>query len=25
MPEKSTITIAIDGLGELTNKVSSRG
>lgn len=24
MPEKSTITIAIDGLGELTNKVSSR-
>ena len=25
MPEKSTITIAIDGLGELTNKVSARG
>ena len=25
MPEKSTITVAIEGLGELTNKVSSRG
>ena len=25
MPEKSTIAIAIDGLGELTNKVSARG
>jgi 2-keto-4-pentenoate hydratase/2-oxohepta-3-ene-1,7-dioic acid hydratase in catechol pathway len=25
MPEKSTITVAIEGLGELTNKVSARG
>ncbi len=25
MPEKSTITVAIEGLGELTNKVSNRG
>jgi 2-keto-4-pentenoate hydratase/2-oxohepta-3-ene-1,7-dioic acid hydratase in catechol pathway len=25
MPEKSTITVAIQGLGELTNKVSTRG
>jgi 2-keto-4-pentenoate hydratase/2-oxohepta-3-ene-1,7-dioic acid hydratase in catechol pathway len=25
MPEKATITVAIEGLGELTNKVSTRG
>ncbi len=25
MPEKSTVTVAIEGLGELTNKVSARG
>lgn len=25
MPEKATITVAIEGLGELTNKVSARG
>jgi 2-keto-4-pentenoate hydratase/2-oxohepta-3-ene-1,7-dioic acid hydratase in catechol pathway len=25
MPAGSTITVAIDGLGALTNKVSSRG
>ena len=25
MPEKSVITVAIEGLGELTNKVSVRG
>jgi 2-keto-4-pentenoate hydratase/2-oxohepta-3-ene-1,7-dioic acid hydratase in catechol pathway len=25
MPEKSTVTCAISGLGELTNKLSARG